>query len=271
MDLVIQCWKIAFYGGFWRQRHPPPSISLVYAILPSHRKYDLGMSETKFGIVIPCFNEAGNLLNLIQDCDFVTQEGFIEFVLVNNGSTDDSAEFLAQVRNPKIRIVNLKQNVGYGGGILAGLKTLETEYVGWMHADLQTDLRQSLLGLNDLEFDFFKGIRSGRTFMERLLSAGMGVVCSLLFRTSLIEINAQPTIMKKELFKSWVNPPLDFCLDLYSLLIAKKRKVTILRSKFYFSKRASGQSTWNFGLASRFKMISRTLRYAVLLLKTGVK
>ena len=46
---------------------------------------------------------------------------------------------------------------------------------------------------------------------------------------------------------------------------------TILRSKFYFSKRASGQSTWNFGLASRFKMISRTLRYAVLLLKTGVK
>ena len=194
-----------------------------------------------------------------------------EFVLVNNGSTDDSAKFLAQVRNPKIRIVNLKQNVGYGGGILAGLKTLETEYVGWMHADLQTDLRQSLLGLNDLEFDFFKGIRSGRTFMERLLSAGMGAVCSLLFRTSLIEINAQPTIMKKELFKSWVNPPLDFCLDLYSLLIAKKRKVTILRSKFYFSKRASGQSTWNFGLTSRIKMISRTLRYAVLLLKTGVK
>ena len=100
------------------------------------------MSKAKFGIVIPCFNEAGNLLNLIQDCDFVTQEGTIEFVLVNNGSTDDSEEFLAQVGNPKIRIVNLKQNVGYGGGIVAGLKTLETDLCGWMHADRQTDLRQ---------------------------------------------------------------------------------------------------------------------------------
>ena len=140
-----------------------------------------------------------------------------------------------------------------------------------MHADRQTDLRQSLLGLHDAEFDFFKGTRSGRTFMERLLSAGMGAVCSLLFRTSLFEINAQPTIMKRELFKSWVNPPLDFSLDLYSLLIAKNRRVTILRSKFHFSKRASGHSTWNFGLTSRIKMISRTLKYAILLLKTGVK
>jgi len=229
------------------------------------------MSKAKFGIVIPCFNEAGNMLNLIQECNFITQEGFIEFVLVNNGSKDDSASILMHVHNPKIRVVNLKQNAGYGGGILAGLKTLETDYVGWIHADLQTDLRLSLLGLHNTEFYFFKGTRSGRSLNERLLSAGMGAVCSLLFRTPLFEINAQPTIMKRELFKSWVNPPLDFSLDLYSLLIAKKRKATIIRSKFHFSKRTSGHSTWNFGFISRIKMIARTLRYAVLLLRTGVK
>jgi polyisoprenyl-phosphate glycosyltransferase len=229
------------------------------------------MSESKFGIVIPCFNEAGNLPNLIRECDFLTEQGSFEFVLVNNGSIDASAEILGEVCNPKIRVINLNQNVGYGGGILTGLRELRTEYVGWIHADLQTDLRDSLIGLENLEFDYFKGIRLGRTKAERLFSAGMGIICSILFRTSLVEINAQPTIMKNELYNSWLNPPSDFSLDLYSLLIAKKRKVTIFRSKFHFSKRTSGASTWNFGFKSRIKMISRTLRYALLLLRGGVK
>jgi glycosyltransferase involved in cell wall biosynthesis len=229
------------------------------------------MNKSKFGIVIPCFNEAGNLPNLIRECDFLTEQGSFEFVLVNNGSIDTSVEILGEVSNPKIRVINLNQNVGYGGGILTGLRELRTEYVGWIHADLQTDLRDSLTGLENLEFDFFKGIRLGRTKAERLFSAGMGIICSILFRTSLVEINAQPTIMKKELYDSWLNPPSDFSLDLYSLLIAKKRKVTIFRSKFYFSKRTSGESTWNFGFKSRMRMISRTVRYAFLLLSVGVK
>jgi glycosyltransferase involved in cell wall biosynthesis len=229
------------------------------------------MKESKFGIVIPCFNEAGNLPNLIRECDFLTEQGSFEFVLVNNGSVDTSAEILGDVCNPRIRVINLSQNVGYGGGILSGLRELRTEYVGWIHADLQTDLKDSLIGLENLEFDFFKGIRLGRTKAERLFSAGMGIICSILFRTSLVEINAQPTIMKKELYDSWLNPPSDFSLDLYSLLIAKKRKVRIFRSKFHFSKRTSGESTWNFGFKSRMRMISRTLQYALLLLKVGVK
>ena len=229
------------------------------------------MSESKFGFVIPCFNEAGNLSNLIRECDFLTKQGSFEFVLVNNGSSDISEEILGKICNPKIRVVNLIQNVGYGGGILTGLRELRTEYVGWIHADLQTDLRDSLVGLENLEFDFFKGIRLGRTKAERLFSAGMGIICSILFRTSLFEINAQPTIMKKELYDSWLNPPSDFSLDLYSLLIAKKRKATIFRSEFHFSKRTSGQSTWNFGLKSRIRMISRTLQYALMLSRVGVK
>jgi len=229
------------------------------------------MSKSKFGIVIPCFNEAGNLPNLIRECDFLTEQGSFEFVLVNNGSIDTSAEILGEVSNPKIRVINLNQNVGYGGGILTGLRELRTEYVGWIHADLQTDLWDSLIGLENLEFGFFKGIRLGRTKAERLFSSGMGIICTILFRTRLVEINAQPTIMKKELYDSWLNPPSDFSLDLYSLLIAKKRKVTIFRSKFHFSKRTSGESTWNFGFKSRLRMISRTLRYALLLLRVGVK
>ena len=229
------------------------------------------MTSKRIGIVIPCFNEAGNLENLIKECEFVASAADYEFVLVNNGSSDNSIEILKKIQTLNIKTLNLEENAGYGGGILAGLKVLETEYVGWIHADLQTDLRKSLLSLDDQDFQFFKGIRYGRSLSERFLSAGMGFLCSLLFRTSLFEINAQPTIMKRALFESWINPPMDFSLDLYALVFAKKRNLKITRAKFDFSKRTSGHSTWNFGLRSRYKMVSRTLKYAISLSTNGVR
>jgi glycosyltransferase involved in cell wall biosynthesis len=229
------------------------------------------MTAKRIGIVIPCFNEAGNLENLIRECEFVASTSNYEFVLVNNGSSDNSNEILQEIQSLNIKILNLEENAGYGGGILAGLKVLETDYVGWIHADLQTDLRKSLLSLDNQNFEFFKGIRYGRSLSERFLSAGMGVLCSILFRTFLFEINAQPTIMKRALFESWINPPTDFSLDLYALVFAKKKDLKITRIKFEFLKRTSGHSTWNFGLRSRCKMVSKTIKYAFLLASKGVR
>lgn len=228
------------------------------------------MNGSKFGIVIPCFNEAGNLQSLISQCEDIASTGLFEFVLVNNGSSDNSIDIMKGKISPNLRIVDLKENRGYGGGILAGLETLNTEYVGWTHADLQTDLVSSLTSLQKGVFDFFKGVRLGRSPMERFFSTGMGFICSVLFRSNLYEINAQPTVMDRKLFDSWKNPPTDFSLDLYAILIAKKKNSRIVRSKFVFSKRNSGQSSWNHGFRSRVKMVNRTLKYAVALYKNGV-
>lgn len=228
------------------------------------------MIGRKFGIVIPCFNEAGNLPTLISQCNELASSGLFEFVLVNNGSSDNSIEVLKGKISPNLRIVDLKENRGYGGGILAGLETLKTEYVGWTHADLQTDLVSSLTSLQEEDFDFFKGVRLGRSPMERLFSSGMGIVCSVLFRTKLYEINAQPTVLNRRLFDSWKNPPIDFSLDLYAILIAKKKKSRIVRSNFVFSKRNSGRSSWNHGFRSRVKMVNRTLTYAIAHYRNGV-
>ena len=238
--------------------------------MPSRAKYDLNMSRGKFGIVIPCFNESGNLITLIDQCESIANSGLFEFVLVNNGSSDNSIEVMNRKSSANVRIIDLKKNLGYGGGILAGLKTLNTDFVGWTHADLQTDLISSMTSLQKEEFEFFKGIRLGRSPMEKFFSSGMGLICSIMFRTKLYEINAQPTVMSKSLYDSWRNPPQDFSLDLYATLIAKKKNSQIVRSIFYFSKRSSGESSWNHGFKSRVKMVIRTLKYAAALHSRGV-
>ena len=42
--------------------------------------------------------------------------------------------------NITIRKVLIKENAGYGGGIKAGLKMANGDYIGWAHADLQSPL-----------------------------------------------------------------------------------------------------------------------------------
>jgi glycosyltransferase involved in cell wall biosynthesis len=51
-------------------------------------------------IVIPCFNEARNLPGLIRLLEELVEDSELSFVLVDNGSTDGSAEIFSKVINP---------------------------------------------------------------------------------------------------------------------------------------------------------------------------
>ena len=77
------------------------------------------------------------------------------------------------------------------------------------------------------------------------------------------DINGQPTLFRKEFFKSWKNPPEDFSLDLYSYYIAKIQTLKIKRLSVHFGKRFSGVSSWNNGLKSRIKFTRRTFSYSL--------
>lgn len=219
-------------------------------------------------IVIPCFNEEKNLTKLVLECEKVTQlsEYQVGFILVNNGSTDGSHEtFLELVAGSNfIKYVSLAHNRGYGGGILAGLEQATAAISGWTHADLQTPLADCLTGVRSIQNGevFAKGRRIGRKAGDKLFSLGMGLFESILFRRGLFEINAQPTIFRTELVKEWKNPPYDFSLDLYALVMASKGGVKIARFPVNFLPRQFGESKWNLGFRSRVKFIRRTLSYS---------
>jgi hypothetical protein len=80
-----------------------------------------------------------------------------------------------------------------------------------------------------------------------------------------MEINAQPTLFKREFLADWSRPPQDFSLDLYAFIMARRQGMKVARIKVYFLSRIHGHSNWNFGLTSRLKLIRRTLRYAFIL------
>lgn len=231
----------------------------------------------KASIVIPCFNEELNLPLLIKRCEEIHQKNnLLEFIFVNNGSTDNSKKILKKISNNYIKVVNLKNNLGYGGGIIQGLKFAKNEIVGWTHADLQTDPNDLNKGIklfekNQDKLIFVKGRRHGRSLSENILTMGMSFFETLLFKKIMIDINAQPTLFSKELLKFINNFPNDFTIDLYVFYIALKNKYIVKRFKVNFLNRKFGVSSWNKGFLSAIKQILSFIKQSLILYKSEKK
>jgi glycosyltransferase involved in cell wall biosynthesis len=234
----------------------------------------------KCSIVIPCYNEAENIpLILRRFQEILADRDDIEVVLVNNGSTDNSRDIFDALvpKFPFARVVNVEVNQGYGYGILKGLDSAKGDFLGWTHADMQTDPNDVLKawsivkeckGENDL---YLKGLRKGRSFMDLFFTVGMSFFETIYLRTPLWDINAQPNMFSRSFYEKWADPPHDFSLDLYAMYMAKKEKEKIIRFSVFFPKRIHGHSKWNTGLVAKWKFIKRTIVFSRNLKNGGIK
>lgn len=227
----------------------------------------------RFSLIIPCYNEADNLPLLLERCKTVALHPDAEVVLVDNGSTDNTAKVLNNLL-PKyagIRSIRIENNQGYGFGILSGLEAAEGEILGWTHADLQTDPHDMLVGLEIFKEHgneiFVKGRRYNRPFIDLIFTFGMSVFETALFLRPMWDINAQPTMFSRTFFGSWDTPPHDFSLDLYAYHRAKYCRLSVHRFPVTFKNRVYGVSHWNINWASKLKFIRRTVLFSLELKK----
>lgn len=94
-------------------------------------------------VAIPAFNESENLRSLYARlatvADSLKENYSFEFVICENGSTDDSMEILRQLsrEDPRIIVVRLVRNFHMEGGMLAALSQVSGDACVIMSADLQ--------------------------------------------------------------------------------------------------------------------------------------
>lgn len=102
----------------------------------------------RLSIVIPCYNEADNLGELRRRLDEVAnrllerEDGFIaqvEFVLVDDGSRDDTFRMLTEwsSEDPRLHAISLSRNFGHQAALSAGIDHALGDAVVVMDADLQ--------------------------------------------------------------------------------------------------------------------------------------
>ncbi len=232
--------------------------------------------RTQLSIVVPCYNEAANIPKLLEAFNKAITKNGIELVVVNNGSSDNSQEILDSLASKYsfISIVHVPVNKGYGFGIMSGLRAAKGEFLGWTHADLQTDPKDVIKAFKIIQSHgdrknlYVKGDRKARPFLDQFFTMAMSFFETLYLGKGLWDINAQPNIFHRSFFDKWQSSaPDDFSLDLYVLFMAKHLGVDVIRFDVAFPERIHGESNWNTGLASKWKFIKRTVEFSIELKK----
>jgi len=99
----------------------------------------------KLSVVIPCYNEQGNLIPLVtgiaQALDPLKVE--YEIIITDDCSKDDSWAVLKKIaaENPRVLVQKLAKNSGQSAALWAGIKASRGNYIATLDADMQNDPR----------------------------------------------------------------------------------------------------------------------------------
>lgn len=120
-----------------------------------------------FTIVVPVFNEKENLSRLETELmKFINSSKYkTKVLIINDGSTDGSKEIIEKLcsKNSYFESVSFKENNGLSSALKAGFDLCESEYIGYIDADLQTSPSDFHVLLEYVpEFDLVTGYRSKR-------------------------------------------------------------------------------------------------------------
>lgn len=118
-------------------------------------------------IIVPVYNEEGNMLRLEKELgEFLKIARMTSCVLfVNDGSKDQSGVLIKEIcsRNSSFYYLELAGNGGLSAAMKAGIDYSDSEFVGYIDADLQTIPEDFNLLLEYAEeYEMVMGIRTGR-------------------------------------------------------------------------------------------------------------
>lgn len=221
-------------------------------------------------LVMPCYNEeaclratAGELL------DAFAQAGVpLELVLVDNGSRDATGaiidELIAQGR-PVVK-VRVAENLGYGNGVLQGLKACRAPLIGYLCADGQVaavEAVRTYQQARDAAAPVLAKVRRKfrqdswrRKLVSILYNLGMQFVFGWL---GSIDLNASPKVFPRQALASLRLESRDWFLDPELIIKARKLGLKVIERNVEGLPRAGGKS--NVGYSTCLQFMKNILRY----------
>jgi len=98
------------------------------------------------------------LFDSIASLDYPQEK--LQVIMVDNGSTDYSVSFV-KINYPKVKILEIKKNLGFAGGNNAGLKAAEGDYIAFINNDCAVDKGWLLSLINTLKLKEEENIKIG--------------------------------------------------------------------------------------------------------------
>ncbi len=134
--------------------------------------------KKKISIVIPCYNESGNISSFYKELKshLLYDKYDFEIIYINDGSVDDTWDKLVDLaRNEHIKALSFSRNFGHAAALQAGLEAATGDAIIMMDGDLQQppSLIPKLISEWENGFDVVKTIRiftEGVSVFKRITS-----------------------------------------------------------------------------------------------------
>jgi len=101
---------------------------------------------TSLTIFFPCYNDGGTIASLVLLAEQIAKKisSDYEIIVVNDASFDASYQVLKILKTKvaNLKIINHRQNKGYGGALKAGFRTAKKEWIFYTDGDFQYDVQE---------------------------------------------------------------------------------------------------------------------------------
>jgi len=196
--------------------------------------------------------------------------GGVQWILVDNGSTDEITNKVLN-ESSMVNLVNLEKNLGFGGGIKAGLRTATSDFIAWMPGNLKVHplAPKMLLDRFELEngprtdFVLIKSLRVARGVIPQIKTRGSSLLVSIFGRMMLKDIGGTPTVVTRNCLESLMDTPDDYSFELAAYYNLRKKGCTEFRFPSVYSTRIYGQTHWQFGLKPELSLLSSQIKYVL--------
>ncbi len=160
----------------------------------------------RISIVVPVFNEEGNVAELHQEIKKVCMQNQYEYeiIFVDDGSSDKTEEICKTLA--PLKYIRMRRNSGQTAAMDAGIKASKMDFIVTMDGDLQNDpadIPGMLRYLLENDYDVVSGWRKNRkdTFMKRFISRGANLLRYILVHDGIHDSGCSLKIYRKECFK----------------------------------------------------------------------
>lgn len=220
--------------------------------------------QALISIIMPIYNEGGHIVNTIGTVERILEEHGIrhEFVLVDDGSKDDSWAKLSSMakENAAVTAVRLSRNFGKEAALFAGLEHASGDAVLVMDADLQDppELIPKFVELwKSEECDVVEGVKSSRGREGLLYKLCAKSFYQILLKATGIDLrNASDyKLLDRKVVEALLLMPekITFFRGMSAWVGFERRQVP-----FEVQKRVMGTSKWSFRRLTRLAVYAIT-------------
>lgn len=220
------------------------------------------MSKPKLSVIIPVYNEAGTLEEIVRR---VRATGLVdELLVVDDGSADDSAAILARLTDagtPPLRVLRHPRNRGKGAAMQTGLAAVTGDVVLVQDADLEynpADYPALLAPFADPRVDVVYGSRNLRRNPQSSFSFYWGGrllswVTNLLYGSRITDEATGYKVIRTSLLREMglERAGFEFCSEVTAKLLRQRVRIHEVPISYQPRSREEGKKIqWSDGLVA---------------------